>query len=52
MKQYKPKSNIPKMDQWDAENILLALILILIILFADSFAELIADKLLANIFSS
>jgi len=39
-----------KLDQWDAENILLALILILIILFADSFAELIADKLLSQIF--
>lgn len=47
-KHWEPKSSA----RWDAENILLALILILIILFADSFAELIADKLLANIFSS
>ncbi len=39
-----------KTDQWDAENILLAPILVIIILFADSFVELIASKILSNLF--
>jgi hypothetical protein len=38
------------MNHYDAENILLAVFLVIIILFADSFAELIADKLLSQIF--
>ena len=38
------------MSHYDAENILLAVFLVIIILFADSFAELIADKLLSQIF--
>lgn len=39
-----------KLDRWDAENLILAAILIIIILFSDSFAELIVDKLLSQMF--
>ena len=38
------------MSHYDAENILLAVFLVIIILFADSFAELIATHILNNLF--
>ena len=38
------------MSHYDAENILLAVFLVIIILFADPLAEFIASHIFANIF--